>query len=669
MVIRELIARLGFQIDKSSLSAADSAVTGVKQKMGETGDAAIEAGNKASAGFNMLGSAANFAKGIVIGLGVAAVGVIHSMVEGAREASDEMLSLDGRLRIVTNSEQERLQIEQALFDTAQRSRQDLGATGDLYFKISKSAKELGVSQQDALDMTETVTKALTVGGATTQETTATILQLGQALSSGKLQGDELRSLDENAFDLMQAVADYFGTTIGNLKQMGAQGQLTADKVAQAILYAKKKIDWQFEKMPLTVGQAMQVAENAYKQGVYEFERDTGLFSGIAHMIVNAVSGIQNNLKWLSGVVGGARNLIMLFTVALGSMAGALAIINFSKIIAGLRALAIANAAAFWEFALITAAIAAVVLVIQDLYTWIQGGDSLIGRWLGSWDDVKAKLTDIFGPLIRAGDVAIDTIRNIGQEFVAFILNSSSVQNLIDTLSQAWNYIKTTFGSVFNYLAPIFASIFDKIITFFSQLMDRTGDAGNILGTVFNALLDVLSAIVPWITVIGTFFVAVFTEAIAIIGFLIDQFLELVTTGGYVANAIAAFFTGAFKIITDIFHFVADVLRGDFSSAVNDVESFFTDLYDMVVGVLKNIAAAIGSYILDKLVSAKNAVMDFLGWSSDATNQAINDNRKNYNQSISVEQNFNGGTAADNSGYMQQGANDVWSEFGLGAKYN
>lgn len=667
MVIRELIAKLGFQIDKSSLSAADSAVTGVKQKMGETGDAAIEAGNKASSGFNMLGSAANIAKGVVIGLGVAAVGVIHSMVEGAREASDEMLSLDGRLRIVTNSEQERLQIEHALYDTAQRSRQDLGATGDLYFKISKSANELGVSQQQALDMTETVTKALTVGGASTQETTATILQLGQALSSRKLQGDELRSLDENAFDLMQAVAEYFGTTIGNLKQMGAQGELTADKVAQAILYAKKKIDWQFEKMPLTVGQAMQVAENAYKQGIYEFERDTGLFNGIAHMIVNAVAGIQNNLKWLSSVVGGTKNMINLFVAALAAMAAALAIINFTKIIAAFRAMAIANVTAMGKFAIIAAAILVLILVIQDLYVWINGGDSLIGRWLGSWDNVRAKLSNIFGPLIQSGQQAISTIQNIGQEFINFIQNSSSVQNFLNTLSQVWQYIKTTLGSIADYLAPIFSGLFDNLATFFGQLTDEANGSGTVLGTIFNGLLDALSALLPLLVVIWGVFVGVFTNVIAIIGFVINEFLELMTTGGYVADAIAAFFQGTFNLLIDIIHFVADVLRGDFSAAINDVESFFIDLYDMVVGVLSNIAAAIGSYILDKLAQAKNAVMDFLGWSSDATNQAISDNRQNYNQSIAIQQTFNGGTSAENNGYMQQSAQDIFS--GVGWQYN
>lgn len=671
MVIRELIAKLGFQIDKSSLSAADSAVTGVKQKMGETGDAAIEAGNKASSGFNMLGSAANIARGVVIGLGVAAVGVIHSMVEGTRDAADEMMSLDGRLRVVTDSEKDRLKISQDLYDIAQRTRQPLAETGDLYFSIAKSSQELGVSQKEALQMTETVTKALTVGGAKTEQTQATILQLGQALSSGRLQGDELRSLDENARDLMQAIAEYFGTNVGGLKQLGSQGALTADKVAQAILYAQKQIDWQYTKMPVTIGQALVVISNGYAHLIDTIEKETGIFSTVAKYIYNFVFGIQNNLKWLAGTVGGARNLIMLFTVALGSMAGALAIINFGKIIVGLRAVAtafgVANIAALGKFALIAAAIAAVVLVIQDLYVWMQGGDSLIGDWLGSWDNVRAKLSNIFGPLIQSGQQAISTIQNIGQEFINFIQNSSSVQNFLNTLSQVWQYIKTTLGSIADYLAPIFSGLFDNLATFFGQLTDEANGSGTVLGTIFNGLLDALSAILPLLVVIWGVFVGVFTNVIAIIGFVINEFLELMTTGGYVADAIAAFFQGTFNLLIDIIHFVADVLRGDFSAAINDVESFFIDLYDMVVGVLSNIAAAIGSYILDKLAQAKNAVMDFLGWSSDATNQAISDNRQNYNQNIDIKQTFNGGTAAENNGYMQQSAQDIFS--GTGWQYN
>lgn len=622
MVVRELIARLGFEVNKSSLNTASSSVDSVKSKLAETGSVGESAGIRASSGISMLTSAANVAKGVLVGLGIAAAEALHEAVSGSIEASDEMQNMYGRLAIVTKSEQERNDIERALYNTAQNSRQALAETGDLYFKVAKSADELGVSQQNVLDITETVTKALTVGGAGVAQSQATILQLGQALSSGVLQGDELRSLDENAFDLMQAVAEYFGTTIGNLKKMGSQGELTADKVAQAILFAKKKIDAQFEKMPLTVGQAMTMAGNAYRQGILEFERNTGLFSGIAHTIVNAVKGIQNNLEWMSKVMGGSKNVVRAFAIAIGSLGAALVAINFSAIAKAIKAFAVANAAAFGEFMLIAAAIAIVALAIQDLYVWINGGDSLLGRWLGSWDDFKTKIGSKFGDFFKP---------------------------LIDS----WNEIFQLFQRIWQQLK----SSFSQMQPLISQLSDQ-----------FSSMWIVVS---PILSLIGKFFIYIIGGAIqfviTVVMWLIEQFLEFMTTGGFVANAIVTAFKGMAKIIGDIVKFVTDLMSGNFSDALGDIGRMFYDLGDTAIGVFKSIAAALASYVLDKITVAKNAIFDFLGWSTDKTNSAVNDARR-YNQYLNINQNFNGNTDAINAGYMQKSATDMTATLGFGLMY-
>ena len=764
MVIRELIAKLGFDVDKGSLSAANTSITGVKNGLNGVGDKGLEAGRKASQGMDMFGRASNIAKGLVIGLGVAVVSVIDNMISGIREASDEMQSLDGRLRIVTKSEQQRINLERELYQTAQNARQDLGATGDLYFKISKSAKELGVNEKQALEMTETVTKALTVGGATTQQTTATILQLGQALSSGRLQGDELRSLDENAFDLMQAVAEYFGTTIGNLKQMGSQGELTSDKVAKAILYAKKKIDSQFDKMPITIGQAFQMMENSFKMGVAEFERSTGLFSTIAHGIVNAVKGIETGLSTLSKIVGGTRNLIILLSAAFGGLMASMVIINFSKIISAFRALAVATSLATWEWVLIAAAITILILAIQDLYTWINGGDSLIGRWLGSWEDFKAKAATFLKPLIDgfnelvaffSGDSGTKLLKPITDAFSNLI---SVGGNVLNNLKSMWEDLKPTVMSFGDVLLNLFTAaqpiinviigliavtlveafkividtvtlvigiigglitvggyVVEALISHFNRFLAVVTDIINIVVDLFTenwdkAISDVKqyfsdleSFVLGILTGVGTYVGNTLTELIysflntiiSTINAIVDSFMTtwdngisnikqffsdlvnfitnilngIITAGIYVVEVLISSFNNFLNAITNIIDTAVNSFISGWDRAISDVKQFFSDLESYVLGILSNIGIAIGTYVLDKLASAKNAVLDFLGWSSSTTNKAISDNRRNYNQNINVQQTFNGGTAAENRGYMQQGAQRTFGDFGLGMQYN
>jgi len=144
---------------------------------------------------------------------------------------------------------------------ADNARSSIVEYADLYARIMRNSKGVaksimrnskGVakSEQEVADATNIVSKAFAVGGAAASEQAAGVLQLGQALGSGVLQGDELRSIRENAPVLAQAIADEFGTTIAGLKDLGAQGKLTSERVLTAILKARQQIEAQFAKTSL-----------------------------------------------------------------------------------------------------------------------------------------------------------------------------------------------------------------------------------------------------------------------------------------------------------------------------------------------------------------------------------------------------------------------------------
>lgn len=296
MIVRKLITMISFQVNKSGLNTAASATSRIKQALGGIGGASASAGASFSHSAAMMSASASRVtsglsqiksslSGIAGALGpIAGAMAAAFSVSAIKSAADDMMNLDGRLRTVTQAEQERYELEDKLYAMAQKDRQSLNSMGNIYYKVARGAQRFGVSQEDSLRVTDVVSKALTVGGASAQEASASILQLGQALGSGVLQGDELRSLDENASTLMNHIADHFGVTMGQLRQMGAQGQLTSEAVIEAILASGSAIDDEFGKMPMTIGQAEIKIKNSWDYLMMSIQRDTGIFSSIATSI-------------------------------------------------------------------------------------------------------------------------------------------------------------------------------------------------------------------------------------------------------------------------------------------------------------------------------------------------------------------------------------------------
>jgi len=165
-------------------------------------------------------------------------------------------------------------------DIAARSRGGLEEIGSLYARLLRAAGPLGKTQEEVALATELVAKAFKAGGAAASEQASGILQLGQALSSGFLQGDELRSLRENAPLVAQAIADEFETTIGGLKQLGAEGELTADRVFTAIINGQRKFEGAFAETNSTIAEGFNIFRNSLIELVGAFDQGARASSGI-----------------------------------------------------------------------------------------------------------------------------------------------------------------------------------------------------------------------------------------------------------------------------------------------------------------------------------------------------------------------------------------------------
>lgn len=420
MIVRELLTRLGFTIDEAKLKHYEAKA-----------HRATEAWSTMS---GVFGAA-------IAGMAAMGIGQISKI-------SDEWSNMEARVSLTTKSASEQAAVMDEIYDISQRTRQETTATGDLYTKMVRGTKSFGASTDDVLSATKTVNEALVVGGASTAEAKSTILQLGQALGSGRLQGDELRALGENAPLLMEQIAKAYGVTIGDLKQMGAQGELTSEGIFKAILGSKDVIAKQFEKMPVTIGQAMTTVGNRFGRFLLKINKETGAFTAAARAIVRGSEWIEQKITALSARVGGFGNLMK---IALTGVAALFA----GPMVAGVKlaTIAVLN---FFKTALLnpwTWVLLAIILLFDDLYTWIEGGESVIGDWLGSWEDFKA--SDTFINFMNT----LNDLYAIGQE-------------VFPALQELGSAVFTTLGDNIQTMFGIFAHWIVAIIRLFSG--DFTG---------------------------------------------------------------------------------------------------------------------------------------------------------------------------------------------------
>ncbi|TNG91863.1 phage tail tape measure protein [Pasteurellaceae bacterium USgator11] len=228
-----------------------------------------------------------------------AIGIGGYTINSLIQMSDKMQSLNAQVRFVTSSTQEYVKVQRELFNIAQATRADLEATTTIYTRTSRALKEFGYSQQQVLIFTETLNKAMAVGGVGAQEQAGALFQLSQALASGRLQGDEFRAISEAAPILLDVVAQYMGKSRAEIRKLAAEGEITSKILFEAISGANQKISTDFEKMPLTFGQAMTQMRNEALKFIDSFGSNTGIFSEMAE----AVSSLAKNFDYLAVAVG------------------------------------------------------------------------------------------------------------------------------------------------------------------------------------------------------------------------------------------------------------------------------------------------------------------------------------------------------------------------------
>lgn len=212
-----------------------------------------------------------------------------ALIKGVIDAADSMTLLKGRIANVVTEGESLNRVYRDLFNAAQQNRASIEGTAQLYLRLRNTIKDL--NHESALAITSTFSKTLILSGASAAEAASSMLQFAQAMGSGRLAGDELRSLLENNSRFAKLLAVQLGVNVGQLKALGEAGALSGELISTALEKGGSAIDAEFANIPLTVGQAFQQLQNSIVD--YVGETDSAL--GASQRLAMGLSFLAKNI--------------------------------------------------------------------------------------------------------------------------------------------------------------------------------------------------------------------------------------------------------------------------------------------------------------------------------------------------------------------------------------
>ncbi|MEE3809865.1 tape measure protein [Lysinibacillus fusiformis] len=531
------------------------------------------------------------------------------------QAADSYSNINARLANINDGLQTQSQLQDKIFKASRRSRSSYDEMASSVAKLNLLAKDAFSSNDEAIRFTELMTKSFSVSGAGQQEMESGMYQLTQAMASGKLQGDEFRSIMENAPLLAQAISKTAGVSMGALKEMSSEGTITADLIKRSLFNAADEIEEKFGNMPMTFSQAVTVFKSSAKR-VFEplfdqfigfvnsktFEKLENKAHSFVKIAANGLSKVFSIVKSLYQVwqtigpsVIKVAKVIGTFALVAGSI---LAVVGIVKLVG----MALAFVAS--PIGLIAAGITGLIFGFKTLYdnseTFRGIIDSIVGKVKTLWSAFK---TGGAGGLVDAifGKGTSNTLKSKFDEIKAYIAEKVTqfkpiFENLKTAFSQAWSTVSDILSNAWSIIEPILSGLWSNIQT--------VGDIGaivfnNVISPAISFLVQLFSTLWSIAKPILTILSLGFEALSAVIKWAWDNVLaplvDFILTG--VKNAFDNF-SGALAIVQGWF----ETLSGWISTAYDHVKDF--------IGFISS--AKLPSWISNGISAGVNFVGDLIG---------------------------------------------------------
>lgn len=378
-----------------------------------------------------------------------------SLVKSFLGVADQQTQITARLNLMNDGLQSTAELQDMIYVSAQRTRSAYDTTAQVVAGLGQRAGKAFSSSAEIVQFAENLNKQFKIAGASQQEISSASLQLTQALGSGVLRGEELNAVFESAPNIIQTIADYLGEDIGKIRDLAADGQITAEIVKNAMLKATDEIDAEFQQMPMTLAEAFTMGKNAIQKSLQDsfsgwskfLNSDEGqqaimqainLFTILAQVGIGALSTIGQAALWVS------NNLDFILPV-LAAIGVALVILKGQAIMTGMANVgsALASAAAWavahWPILLLIVVLSSALIAAQQFGFGMQQ----IGNFVGQ----------VLGLLYAVGYNVFSSLWNVIASFAEFFANvwndplGATVRLFFDVFDSILGIVETVAGAI------------------------------------------------------------------------------------------------------------------------------------------------------------------------------------------------------------------------------
>ena len=519
----DIETKVTISADSSNAERALNKVSqAAKQKLG--GDISSEL-DKISAkaqkvfGQDLQGAMNKVGKGLQIaaaatGIGVAATAV-KDLAVGAANLSDQMAQIRSRINLINDGSQTTAEIMDKIYAASQRSRGGYLEMADSVSKLNMLAKDAFSSNDEAIFFVEQLNKQFKISGASVEEATSAMYQLTQAMASGKLQGDEFRSIMENAPMLAQSIAQEMGMSVGQLKELSSQGLITADIIKNALYGSAEETNQKFAEIPMTFADIGQSIQNQFIQAftpvleqlasITSSSDFMAAFEGVgiairgvaavAQVSIGLISAAFNSMKVVVSTVGNiiksfATLIVTTMPVVAAAIVGVTAAFIAQRVIVAanstilatftvraiaLRAAMIANAIATHGWTVAKAALAAVIVTTTGLMIGLAASGAILRGLYASLRTgtlLASAAQAVFNAVLMANPIPI-VVGLLATLAAAFGLSKAAAGGFSETMSAVWSSVVHTavWGvnkiiEALNWLIAKLNSVGEKVAKFF-----------------------------------------------------------------------------------------------------------------------------------------------------------------------------------------------------------
>lgn len=398
--------------------------------------------------------------GFTLALAALAAGTIKYL-----QIADKYSQLNSRLALVTTSTRNLNDVQKQLFDISQSTRSELDATINSFTKFSFSLEKTGIKQNEIIRFTDLLNKSFRIGGATAREQSSVLLQLAQAFSKGKLDGDEFRSVLENNVIVAKLLADQLaGGNVGALRAMSKAGQLSAKDIVEAFLASGKTLDDLFKQLPINASQGFTKLNNAVDSLISKIDSTLHISQGLG----SALSFVADNLDVIIGAIAtlGVALATRLIPGAIGATV-AVSRFNFATLAMIGNMTAGAGAATLLQVAFtgLLRVLGPIGLGIAAIGVAFTAYDALTESTAEKIEKLKLNTTDLQDPTRRLEQLNLDLTTASGKYIAKIKEEIKETENLIQKRAQL---ARTSRIDVENQLKDL-------------NLQDRRADSNPLIG--------------------------------------------------------------------------------------------------------------------------------------------------------------------------------------------